>query len=492
MLALFIAGFLMWQVPQEPEPKQTKETLIKNTETTQLDSMQGRFVEVANILIVGNKKTKERIILREIDVRVGRKMFYEDLLELLKLDENKIFNTNLFNSVTSKIFPRRGDKVDIVFVVNERWYTWPAPIFELADRNFNDWWTVRNRDINRVNFGLLLDKYNMRGLNESMSFLAQFGFTRRYMVKYRMPYINKAQTWGLNMAFGYDENDAIGYTTDDNQLQFISAREEEAITNRVLQSTYIAELGITFRESFYNFHEFGISFRQQQIADTIAALNPYFFLDGASQQQMFKLHYIFRRDLRDRRNYPLNGFVLDARVERFGLGIFNDVNFTSATFHYGHYKSLGKGLFLASSFSAYGSTTEGQPFNFYNALGYNIRMLKGYELYLIQGQSYLLHKNELKQRLFDTKLDMSVVFPFLPKQFSIVPMSSYFKLFFDHGYVQNNFPGYEGNQRLINRYLFSYGAGLDIVSFYDLVFRTEYAFTREGEHGIFFHFRYGL
>jgi hypothetical protein len=40
--------------------------------------------------------------------------------------------------------------------VNERWYTFPVPIFELSDRNFNEWWQNYNHDFRRVNYGLRL------------------------------------------------------------------------------------------------------------------------------------------------------------------------------------------------------------------------------------------------------------------------------------------------------------------------------------------------
>jgi hypothetical protein len=43
------------------------------------------------------------------------------------------------------------------------------------------------------------------------------------------------------------------------------------------------------------------------------------------------------------------------------------------------------------------------------------------------------------------------------------------------------------NTRLTNKFLTGFGAGLDVVSSYDVVLRFEYSFNGEGESGFFFH-----
>lgn len=75
------------------------------------------------------------------------------------------------------------------------------------------------------------------------------------------------------------------------------------------------------------------------------------------------------------------------------------------------------------------------------------------------------------------------------KQFRKVPVAAYFKLFFDQGYVQNNLPESSRttvNSILSNRYIYSYGAGLDIVTYYDAVLRLEYSINSLKDPGLFF------
>jgi hypothetical protein len=44
-----------------------------------------------------------------------------------------------------------------------------------------------------------------------------------------------------------------------------------------------------------------------------------------------------------------------------------------------------------------------------------------------------------------------------------------------------------GISRLNNKLLRTWGAGIDIVTFYDIVLRFEYSFNQLGDQGLFFH-----
>ena len=65
-------------------------------------------------------------------------------------------------------------------------------------------------------------------------------------------------------------------------------------------------------------------------------------------------------------------------------------------------------------------------------------------------------------------------------QFNDAKLIMYFKLFFDTGWV-HNYPEYESNRRLTNTFLYSAGAGIDMITMYDLVFRFEYSYNSESE-----------
>ncbi|MGM0580155.1 MAG: BamA/TamA family outer membrane protein [Bacteroidota bacterium] len=462
------------------------------------DSLQNRILFLKNIEIKGNKKTKKKIITREIDLQANVSYTFKELKELIKLDENKIFNTGLFNTVKAELefVDKSENNVKVIFFVEERWYIWPSIIFKLADRNFSDWLFNQDAATDRFEYGFKFDQFNVRGLNEKLSAMAQFGFKRRFYFGYNIPYLNKDQTFGMGMNFSFSELDQIDYTNVGNKRLFVDADSifGDDSERKIISNTLTSNLFFNYRESFYNTHTLRLTYSRTTIIDEILQFNEdYLGQNNNLEQDYFGLTYIFRRDFRDRNNYPLKGFLIDGRLTKTGLGIFNDINQGSAEAHVAYYKPLKYNFNIASSFSAYTSYPRFQPYSNMQGLGFANNLLKGYELYVIQGQHYVMNKAELKKRLFSIKANLGKFMPL--KQFRKVPIAAYFKVFFDHGYVQNNLPETSRSTvspLLSNRYIYSYGAGLDIVTYYDAVLRLEYSINALNEAGFFINVKSGI
>jgi len=462
------------------------------------DSLKNQILFLEKIEIRGNKKTKRRIITREIDLQTNISYPFKELKELIKLDENKIFNTGLFNSVSAELeFINENDNhIKIVFFVEERWYIWPSVIFKLADRNFSDWLFNQNAATDRFEYGFKFDQFNVRGLNERLSAMAQFGFKRRFYFGYNIPYLNKDQTFGMGMNFSYSELDQIDYTNVEDKRLFIDADSIFGDDNdrQIISNTLNSSLFFNYRESYYNTHILRLTYQRTTIIDEILQFNEDYLGKGEDlEQEYFGLTYIFRRDFRDRNNYPLKGFLIEGRMSKIGLGIFNDINQGSARALLAYYKPLKYNFNIATSFTGYTSFPRFQPYNNMQGLGFSNNLLKGYELYVIQGQHYAMNKIELKKRLFSIEANLGKLMPL--KQFRKIPVAAYFKLFFDQGYVQNNLPESSRSSVspfLSNRYIYSYGAGLDIVTYYDAVLRLEYSINALNEGGFFINVKSGI
>jgi len=98
----------------------------------------------------------------------------------------------------------------------------------------------------------------------------------------------------------------------------------------------------------------------------------------------------------------------------------------------------------------------------------------------------VVHKNSLRFELFNINYDISAIMPL--EEFSNFPIRAYLSANFDHGYVKdrNNLPE---NSQLTNTYLYGYGLGLDLVTFYDQVFRFEYSINNLGTGNFFINVR---
>jgi len=380
--------------------------------------------------------------------------------------------------------------------VEERWYIWPSVIFKLADRNFSDWLFNQNAATDRFEYGFKFDQFNVRGLNERLSAMAQFGFKRRFNFAYNIPYLNKAQTFGMGLGFSYSEFDQVDYSNVGNKRLFIDADSifGDDSERQIISNSMNSFLFFNYRESYYNTHSLNLVYSRTTIIDEVLQFNSeYLGQNQDVEQDYIGLSYRFRRDFRDRNNYPLKGFLIDARFTKIGLGIFKDIDQGNFRGLLAYYKPLKYNFNIASSFTAYTSYPKFQPYNNFEGLGFSNNLLKGYELYVIQGQHYVMHKTELKKELFSIEANLGRLMPL--KQFRKVPFAAYFKVFFDHGYVQNNISDRSRisvSPLLSNRYIYSYGAGLDLVTFYDAVLRLEYSINALNETGFFINVKSGI
>ncbi len=465
------AQSLSWQSPSY--------SVSRHSSTHETRSVSKDSVQIDKIFVIGNKKTKEKIITRELDVFSGMVIAKNDLDGILENDREKILNLRLFLSVEMEVVQLSDNKVDLIISVRERWYFFPAPIFQLADRNFTEWWVNQHHDMSRVDWGVRLKQYNFRGRNETVSITAQFGYTKLFRLSYRVPYIDRKQRFGLYFYGDYATEKNLSVITLENRQVF-------ANLNYNAEERYRGGAFLTYRRSFYNYHQVGFHFASANIADTIAKINPNYFSNGALLQRYFGLQYSLISDHRDNVSYALNGWYFKLMALQTGLGIYKDVNTFRLDARYSKYTNLWKRFYFAFNIVGSVSLPQNQPFNHYNGIGFNNHFIRGFERYIIYGQHYVINNNSLKWQLFKFKFSLTNILPL--KQFSSIPFAAYITANFDQGYVAN-YKNYEYNNRFTNRYLAGGGIGIDIVSFYDFVMRWEYSFNIAGENALYLNLR---
>jgi len=448
----------------------------QDTSSTGNDSLSNekRWVTIDKIFIVGNRQTKENIILRELGLEEGEHLLFSELQEIIEQDKRKIMNTRLFLSVNISIIEISNRHVDLIIRVVERWYTVPSLYIKLADRNFNEWFTNQNMEWDRLEYGLRFFRYNFRGRNEKLYLYAQGGFTKRFAFSYTMPYIDKAQKNGLVFKFSFSETNNIAYESRDHILRYTDSL-------RNARTTWFGSTGWTFRPSFYDVHTITLGYKNNNVSDTIPSLNPNYFQNGATLQNYFMLTYNYTNDKRDAVGYPLRGQYWGVEISKLGLGIFNDINMLQVKGFYSRFLDLGKGFFYGGSVRGYLSTPKNQPYAEFIGFGYDGVWPRGFELNVIEGQAYLLQQNTLSFRIFSHEFDFSNFLKL--DQFNRIPIDIYLKTYYDQGFVSNTID-YEQSNRLANQYLFGGGVGLDIVTYYDSVLRIEYSWNSDGNAGI--------
>lgn len=444
------------------------------------------FFVVRNITITGNKTTKPFIIDRELAFKSGDTIDAGKFNEVIERSRQNLLNTSLFNFVTMTplcLLDSSGTgcvTVDIEIVVKERWYTWPVPVFEVVEPNFNTWWR-NGRNLRRANYGMFLTRYNFRGRKEVIAAIARFGYSPQYGFQYAVPYLNKARTLGITVTTTYTQNHEVAYNTENNKLRFF--RLEDDFVREEWQSS----VAFTYRKGLYNKHQLDVRFADFRLHDTVASYTSEYLPDAGTRAAYFTLSYRFLRDLRDLKPYPLKGYFLEAEVTKHGLGILPeeklDVFFITLGARY--YRNVVGRFFTAGMIRLRVLPYGTPPYLHQRAFGFG-PYVRGYEYYVIDGQNFVLGKVNFKYQLLKPT---TIKFKFIPlEKFNTLHLALYVGTFFDVGYVEDRTSAFTDYNKLGDAWLGGAGIGFDVVTYYDMVGRIEYSVNRMMEHGLFIHF----
>ena len=466
LISLFGACFLslanLAELPTNPSERDSSERVV-----------------LQSVNIVGNARTRDRIIRRELALHAGDTLTQAQLGRQLELDRRKIVNTNLFvtvalqaNEVVDSVVSTRPElkKMVVSVTVKEQWYLLAYPIFSLADRNFNEWWYERGRSLERTIYGVHVSYQNLTGNNDRLRLVAEFGFVPRFELGYSLPYLDKKQRTGISANLSYINNRTLAYRTRSDKLLFLNS---EALT----RERFVPSLSITHRRNFYGFHSLNLAYSVTKIADTIARINPNYFLEGRRQQNFAQLTYSYFYDRRDRAQYPLRGHFYAFQASRTGLLASDDWQQWDFYGFGALFVPLGKQWFSSFYGETKGSLVDKQPFLQTRGLGYGGDLVRGYELYVIDGQHYTYARSNLRYQLLNRVFNLKFI---KIKQFNTFPLAIYPNVYLDAGYVWNRFPELN-NSKLANQLLVGGGLGLDFVFWYNFIARLNYSVNRMGE-----------
>ncbi len=408
----------------------------------------------------------------------GDEMTMAELDDALSKNRNLILNTYLFTEVN---FEKTvyGSDVFLVVRVNERNIYGIAPLFELADRNFNVWWKEFQFDPNRVSLGVKNRFLNIGGLADYITLTLQLGYTRKFEIAYFRPYFDSSSRFGAVGKFLYTTSKQIGYDTRDNLLIFNEGLDD------FISERYEGTYNLSFRVNRYLFQGLDFNFKKFKIKENIIPeLNPDFYKDESSTQTSIDIVYKFKYDRRNFWIYPTAGYSGYFEVEKRGIGIWDDVNLLFARLDLQYYLPITSRLSLGWH-GRISHEFSGNELSYFNrrAIGYGADEIRGYETFVVDGRSFFVSKQEARFNFWNFKIKPRDIIniKFLPEQ---LPFQWYFVALGDFGYANN--PFMEPENDLQNKFLSSFGVGIDFVFRYNNVGRLHFSRTGEGMTGIFF------
>ncbi|WP_187631995.1 POTRA domain-containing protein [Hymenobacter lutimineralis] len=468
MIASLLAAGLLAAAGPQPLPDTLRTASLDSVVRAQCPAYTQ--VRVAAILFAGNATTRDKILRAELDFREGDTLTVETLAKRLEKNRLRVFNLQLFHTVGVQTVCRDG-ALTVLFGVQERWYTFPVPIFSLADRNIRAWLDRADR-WQRVDYGVHVVRYNFRGRNELLRGNLQLGFNQKYEVFFENP--GTARRPGLALGGSVTRSRALDYrTVNDRLLTYRS------VSGFALRRAY-ATVGLRWRNTVQRRTALDLALYQERVADSVQIGNPDYFRSGSSRQYLdLRLTRIINQ--RNTFSYPLTGRYLQVTVAQRFYARASSPAFTTIFVQAARYWALPRNFYYNAGFTSQARIAgRSLPYADTRALGY-ATLVRGYDRYVVDGVRYLVVQQGLSYPLLATRR-LRVGVTDNPK-FNSLPLAIYLNTFVDAGYVgaQNVPPA----NRFPNRLLGSAGVGLHLVSYYDRVVTLEYARTLAGEGGFY-------
>ena len=461
------------------------------------------FINISQVEISGNKRTKENVIIRELDFHpgdslatfergagsskpFGQKRFSRkdssEVVVRMKYSRENIINTKLFLAVDLYLEQIEEENYKLRIDVNERWYLWVFPIVQLDYPNFNEW--LQDPDLSQLTQGLFMSHNNLWGLGHQTSIMGYLGSSQGIALGYLVPWVGKGQKIGLLLGAAYRNSTVVEYGSLDNQRQIIF--EKGSMKDYSFVST------LTARPGLYNYSKVRLSAHHIQISDSLynmtldESIAP-FMPEGEQDIDFVSLYIEYKYDSRNNHAYPLQGNYFKGFVNKHGLGILShDVDY----FYYGvdmhFYQQISERWYTAEMFKLVTSSSENIPYFFKKNLTSREDFLRGYDYYALRGDEMYYFRSNLKYNVIKPNVMKARKEKHKESKFRNVPYAFYINLIADAGYMKDHFYGDYNPHN--NKFLYSWGLGVDVISYYDMVLRFEYVFTNINSHGFFFGF----
>jgi hemolysin activation/secretion protein len=427
-------------------------------------------IQITEVILHPNDlKTKSGIVLRELSFRTTQIMTVEDLIEFhIPRSISNLKNLNLFNQIN--ITPEFVDGNAIITItLIEKWYLWPIPYIEFADRNFNQWSTF-DFDPTRTNIGLYVFKYNLFGLNHTIKATFGSGYTKTLGFEYRAPYIDNSKKLGFMLDVRRKSNQEIRYGLINNKEQFYRSESADVIK----ETSAFAKL--IFRPGLYVRHSLSANFNDIEIDDTVVTeeLNTSFLFDSLTKQRLTTVAYNISFDNRDNKLFPLTGVYANVGMA-YTAGA---QEFLSVGFDLNFYRPLPLNRMFSRISYTYGDAIDQNlPYNLNQAIGVE-QNVRGYEQYVFLGDQYAILRAELRYLIIPER---DIFLRYMPvKSYKKMPIESYLSAFYDQAQVINN--GFQTE-------LYGFGIGVNTLIYYDKVFRFEYSWNHWNRSGLKVHFK---
>lgn len=433
----------------KPIPDSSQLEMAANV--SKLDSLD---LTVQDIIITGNKVTKDEVILRQMKIKKGSKFSSEDY----KSDLHRIYNLGLFNRVDILPVPVSDKYVVVEVVVQEKWYIYPMPEAGLDEGEWSKLW-----------LGMNVRWANFRGRDESLSASFRILYNPSFRVSYRVPWIGE----NLHLFTAY----SVGYSKMRNeslQAQDISNGSRTYYSNdtnfdyyhfnsQVTIGKYLTDKLNIFTDLSYNYLRVSQFYPGRTVSPT-------------GKDKYLGIGFGLSFDSRDIREFATKGFYFNSNYTRYGL-IDRTINFArynveSESFIPINFKN---DYYITIASKVFTSLAMGPVIPLYDheILGYSGNYVRGWRGLAYEGENEFTAYNEIRIPILQPSYTKASEFPVLKSMPYIKNMDLkhglYFSIIYDVGSVW-----YKDERIYDQRFLSGTGIGLEAILPFGYILRTEW------------------
>jgi hypothetical protein len=426
-------------------------------------------VKISTIEIIGNKKTRDYIVKRELPYKVGDLLEKNELDSLNIIGKQQLFNTALFLEVNLSSEQLDSTSVKIKIELKERWYLFPLPYFRWVDRNFNQWWTEQKRSLDRVNYGINFRQANATGNNDKLTIGYITGYTHQTTIRYQLPFIDKQLKYGMGLGFAQFNQRELNYATVGNKQVFLR-------TEDLIRKGYRVNTNLTYRPNLFERHALQVGIGNESISDSAFAIAPNFLPNHKKSFSYLDLNWSYSKIRFDYNAYPTKGASTEiALSQRFS----KESNLSAIQIRQIVAKPIAPNRFILAESLTIGRTMQQSNYSDRKLMGYGLMQMNGLDYYVVDGNAATLFKAAIHQRIGSYTIINPLTKKFLPS----VKYTFWIKAFTQLGYVYSS----EKNKAnpLANSLLRTAGIGVDLISIYDFVLNMEYSINQLGDKGLY-------
>ena len=394
-------------------------------------------IVVDSIQITGNETTKDFIILRELTFGVGDTLNHH----LASYNRERIYSLRIFNEV--KLVPFYFDGKNILQIqIVESWYIYPIPIVVLKDR---DW--------EKISYGVSVSLLNFRGRNETLGGYATFGYDPAFGFRYFNPNLSYNQNLNLQVNLGYS---TVTNKSTQAELLYGDSFEQTNFTSRV-------QLGKRFGNYHWAYLKTGFDY-----------IETPFYIPGVNASNsnidrtlIVGASYVY--DTRDLTLYAADGIYAFLSYEWKGLGI-DGINYRVGDLEFREYRKIVEKFTAKWRISVRHTAGETVPYYDYSYLGYSERVRGYFHEGKSEGNDRFVGSVEINYPIIqETRINLFFI-PLLPKSLLSYRVAVIAGLFGDTGTTRNS-----GDPLAIKNFNTGYGTGVSFLLLPYFICRLEFA-----------------